>query len=454
MQVSEKEKRRILFCCNMLLLVAALVASFVYQLKDFSTLTKNDMGMVGDAAWYASYVDAGFFSTWHSVLLLNEIKWIGDFMGLKGLQSLWIMSCLVQVLILICSVRVSVLLYEMDKKFLWVGSIYAVSVVVCSFYYEFSMYMEHYMYGSLLLAILGVFEFFRCKSVGKYMWLLVIFFSLYHVVGFRRNAVVLLPLFFLYLIPGRWVCKTLVSRGLVALFCSAVFYLGSEYISSRVLTVNHYAYPAAPMVVSDMKISSLLREEQRAFHDILKQRCGLVCGRGEDCVGEAYVEGSLRMSSKAWNSLLSIYVDEWRNHPMEMIAARTIQAFQFYVTRRMPTWLTDFYEELYPALKRNEKTWSSAHFWRGYMLLAKELMNFLIQVGIVASLFVMWVLRTRWRQKEVLWLAAIAVIYISSFLVVIPGPYPAFRYMYPVAFIAFWVFACIGSKLIERLQES
>lgn len=446
MQSSLNKPGRGLLLGNVAVLIAALTGAFVYHIKDFSILSENDMTIAGDSAWYATYADSCHFSTWHSILLLNEIKYISNLLGLKALQSLWVLSCIIQALIVACSVRITILLYKKDRKFLWIGSIYAFFVATCSFYYEFSMYMEHYMFGFLLLAILATLEFCRCRTLGKCFWLAVILISLFHVVGYRRNAAVILPLFSLYLIPGKWLYRKLVLRGMVALSCAAAFYFICEYISSHVLTVNHHAYPATPMVVSDLKISALLRGEQQAFHNTLKQRCNLVCQKGEECVGEAYVENAPIMSKESWDSLLNIYIEEWRNHPVEMFAARSIQAFQLYVTRRIPNLLTDCYTRNFPALKDNEKAWQSAHFWWGYIALTKELITFLIVLGTVASLCILCAIRKYREQKELIWISGIAVVYICSFLVVIPGPYPAFRYMYPVAFISFWVFACLIAK--------
>ena len=434
---------------NFFILLAALLIPFVWNLPEYSSTLGDDYSRLTklhwDAAWYARDIDSGIFSNWHSLLLLNEISLLGRVLGMRPLPTLYVASWIAHVVIILCSLRICSHLSSVRGYFKWVGCLYSLFFLIGSCYLVYPLYAEQYMVAALMISIVATMELSQCRTLGRRVWGLVLLIALYHVIGYRKNAVLLLPVFFYYVLPSFSSTMKIRLRVGFSLLFAVLFFCFSFVVNKALLQHNKVAYPAIPMLVSDMKMAAMFRGELNEHDDFLREECGLSCPeQGEELVPQAGVRGQLAVNKKQWESLLERYVECCLHHPLEMFGAHLLTVFHLYVTKNVPESIRNIYNSTFPALEKYPKAWNAACSWYGYRSLYGEIISCLVNLGLLVCGIGLIVCKSFRIIKWLPFMASISIVYMFSFLPVTPGPYSGARYMYPVGIVGMWVLSLVA----------
>lgn len=280
------------------------------------------------------------------------------------------------------------------------------------------------------LTIIITYPALRTK-ISKYSALFILLVLLFHLVSYRKNAVLLIPIFSIVLM-GCIRKKILVSISeciIVGLSGIAVIFLCT--LSFSLFIPVKKMYPTLPMLESDLRIAAILRGEQATMRRELSKIGYNTDHPLMDSLSAYYAGG--KVDKEQINNL---YLREWFKHTETMLAAKFIQVTEFYTGGHLPGFIQNALQIRYPALNENEASMRfllglKKPYWMTRMLLLG--MCFFITCRLSVRKF-MGVFKTR--TEEICWLAAsIATVYAVSYIIVTPTA--DVRYLAPSVVVGF-----------------
>lgn len=324
----------------------------------------------GDAiAIYAPSIDAEYLTNWHSpgfmleCLALKKILLFLFGINLNGKEILLLVSFLCSCIM--WSVGCLQLVQWQRKKILCF-----MAALVLSFVYFWILVQCHIgldfffiMWLSLAVYIVGK----SIDSAGEVSKGRVVFnffflsFALMQMLVCRRNSLFLTPFLYGFLfyfsLKKRYI--SLVSTLCLSLVLSGALYLLVGKTPSCVTHITKL-YPTAPMMVSDMRISHLLRGVSQKKNLGLNEPNDPMLYASSSCSPlrngsyshEAFLPVDERAEADKFANLRSLYFEEWVQHPDSMLSARLIQLFHMWVPMASGR-IESLMAVRYPAIHQN-----------------------------------------------------------------------------------------------------
>lgn len=397
---------------------------------------------------YSRNIETENVSNWHSSLFMYECIALKRVIGLVTGQSM----CGVEVLrIAWCGFSLVMLVFMIVLGFrlvrhswVWIMAfpccIYLALKITLPHFYQLGVSLDYYFMCLLWPFLAALVEYFNCELKDKRLvWLVVVMIVLLHLVSYRRNAALFVPVLMGCLLYGAEWFRILSWGNKFVVWCASVAMLLLVAFSGvdAILPVSK-ARSLTPMMESDVRIASILRGEldefrKQGFFAITRDKA------------ERKITAFWYVASKCgaeWTAYRDIYVEEWRTHPETMMAAAIIQRIQFYCGGHSFLFLKEAVESRYPIVKNNPKAWEActplvheSPCWRLFWICTAP---FCALVGYAV-----------WRKKRLLspvvvictTSAAIAALYACSYMVVVPTPDA--RYLAPS-----YMFALVAAPLL------
>lgn len=285
----------------------------------------------------------------------------------------------------------------------------------------------------------------RCTFV-KCVWAMFFVIVSVHLCEFRKNALILLPFICLVFstcsFPGFTKLKRVgVSFLLFLLVVSVVkILIPMKLVPQR----SHSAYV---MVVSDIKMASILTGKYGEEKSLIEEKTGLIyqhrtagllrAEAGCSSVDDARLMDCInhvRIDEEQWQVLKDIYTRYWTEYPREMLVIRMLSAYHLFFSVDTPEQLARFLRKLYPHVKNEQFMLPRGYLWEDVKNLSQRI---LLWGGAFFCCVLLW---RRCRRcgyaaldRGILLLYAFALLYAASFLIVTPAP--MYRYLAPVRFV-------------------
>lgn len=323
--------------------------------------------------WIAS---SSVTSDWHELLfvyegrVLRQIAKLPFFhMDLEFVKYLMIFMWYVVTIMLYCMLCLLFLSMKKHRGTLFVFIVFFISSFAFIRHHNYALfhkYIDGYFYPFIISALIGVR--FALASTGKkrFAWFIFVLFCLFHCVGYRRVAYILLPAFFYILTPLLIKAKGFFPRIFTALACSCCFGI-STILLFRCIPAIH-EHPTTIMMYSDMTNAKLLSEDKEAFQTLLKNVhvTGHVNEKNKityDTFHQWFCIHFIKPDTEEnWNSFVKTYIDCVRNHPKEMFVGRVISLVQFYSNMHVPMFIRKAITSYCPQAQLDEKVWA-ARMW-------------------------------------------------------------------------------------------
>lgn len=176
-----------------------------------------------------------------------------------------------------------------------------------------------------------------------------------HMVEYRRNAALLLPIF-VYLVTARFMpsFRIPVKASVAAVFTLALYYVATHFIALCGLPVEDKP-SLTPMVESDLRIAAILdgkREEE--WTRLRAVGLNVYDHEYRDSI-TAYWSGAEH--PKDWDSVQEYYIAAWKNNTGNMLMARALQFSQFMWSGGTPWVVEKTADAMYPQMTNNPQRW-------------------------------------------------------------------------------------------------
>lgn len=299
-------------------------------------------------------------------------------------------------------------------------------------YALFYKYLDSYFYAHIISAVIGVRFFLESQEKKRYLWLGFILFCLFHCVGYRRVAILTLPLFFYGITSAYTKLRNIKIRIATSFFLAVVFALGSKGLTA--LLPTQHTHSASVMLYSDMHIASLLSGDKETFHQI----CDDVGISGDNIEHVHHTQETIHQSyyllrekadtEENWNKLLFAYADYFKKHPKEMLLGRVISITQFYSNYCVPDFEKKWILSCCPEAKLSENSWKATHinlFETG----GRYEKVYLFSIAAVLLTFILFKYRLLDAEMRFfVFVSILGFVYSLSYcLVVVPTPDPRFH---------------------------
>ncbi|MBR5214339.1 MAG: hypothetical protein IKV92_08775 [Akkermansia sp.] len=307
--------------------------------------------------------------------------------------------------------------------------------------------------GSMVLLHIGLgvsLDYFFCTCVfsavslsmvlylseRKLVWVLCglgLVVLMWHMVEYRRNAALLLPIF-MYLLTARWMlsCRIPLKATVAAVFTLVLYVVATRFIALCALPVVHKP-SMAPMVESDLRIAAVLENERVAEWARLKEN-GLPVYEHEYCDSITAYWGGADVNTTDWDRVWAYYLHAWKTNTGNMLMARVLQLSQFYWSGSTP-WIVEVTADaMYPQMADNHKRWQTLKPTDIEYLYLRILRLGVTLASICLCLRYVWLWLVKRReltaeQYLLMIITGVATSYSLSYVVVTPTS--DFRYLLP-----------------------
>ncbi len=181
---------------------------------------------------------------------------------------------------------------------------------------------------------------------------------MWHMVEYRRNAALLLPVF-MYALTARYMPghKVITKAVVGAVFTLLLYGVATHSVSLCGLPVAHKP-SMAPMVESDLRIAALLENKRAEEWARLKDN-GLPVFEHEYCDSITAYWGGADVNTTDWDRVWAYYCNAWKTNTGNMLMARALQLSQFYWSGTTPRVVELVADAMYPQMADNTKRWQT-----------------------------------------------------------------------------------------------
>lgn len=390
---------------------------------------------------YSRGIESEIVSNWHSSLFIYEciaLKKAAAFLlgcdlsGIEVLRLAWHGFSLLMLISMLC-----LEIKLVRQSWIW-GLAFPCCICVSLnlTLADLPVGLDYFFVCLLWLLLATLVEYFSSVSIEKRrVWLIVILFVVIHLVSYRKNAAILVPVLaacLLYSVPIfkilSWPKKLTAWLGCVVLFIIVAF----TWVD--VLFPVKREHPLIPMMESDVRIASILRGEQDVF-----RKSGFFASVGHPAekglVAYWFIS---QVAETRWAEFVGLYIREWQTHPDTMMASALIQRAQFYCGGENWNVLKKIVEARYPIVKENPLAWSVV-----VSLTPPRRRAFWIGLSLISTVVCIVLYRKRKIRLPIFVVCAssgvIAIVYSCSYLLVVPTPdsrYLAPSYMFAVVSVS------------------
>lgn len=405
-----------------------------------------------DAAYSYSLEIGGLkvVTNWHSSFFVYEgrlLKWClqtitgRPFSGFEIVAFMWHMATFV---LLLC-VFIFYIRSVKSRRHICVQLAMGISLAISA---RSSMAsLDYFFLTSATLSILACMLVHTTnRSWVRMGALFILVITLINMVNYRKNAILIAPIFFIFAIHSLHNIKLFRLCALYFLYIAAMI----PFALSFVVPVKK-TFPTNPMIESDLRIAAILRGEQLIIREKLRD-CGFVDSEHKlkDTIAACSVGDYKTGTNIDQEKLRHLYFEEWKVHSNSMLVAKGIQVVEFYTAGILPGILQKALIEAYPALKNNDKA----------MSLRPHQLSVVWIPRMVLFILLSWIsLRTLSDQRKSatspapVWLVStVSVLYAASYLIVTPTP--DMRYLTPSVVLGFPAAVLYVSDLLKRRRQN
>ena len=312
---------------------------------------------------YSKGIETEEVTNWHSSLFIYEciaLKRIAcmllgrNICGIDVLRIVWgCLSLLMLISMLILGRRLA------QQSWVWMLAfpccVYLVLNSTLSHLYPVGL--DYYFMCLLWPMLAALVEYCNSGTKRKRLaWLVIVMIVLLHLVSYRKNAALFVPVLMAFLLySAEWFRMLSWGKKLITWCASVVMVLLVAFSGTDVILPVKKVHPLIPMMESDVRIASILRGELDEFR---KQGFISITGEKAERSITAFWYGGSKAKAE-WKAYRDIYVEEWKSHPETMMAAAIIQRIQFYCGGRSFSFLKEAVEARYPIVKNNPKAWEA-----------------------------------------------------------------------------------------------
>ena len=402
---------------------------------------------------------------WHSSLFMYEGRTLTNVLSSLGISKPDFRA--IRIMCLLSQITIFISLYALIRRLISHSFIYLCLFPLMGVTF---LLFRHLTYCRFLFSIDLVFTAALLLSVtlplffnrnGQYrqkdivIWILLIF-SVIHLIHCRKNAILCMPFLFIYI--ASMVLPAPFGRRFVKIFFLACICLPFLYLINFVLPARH-TYPAIPMIVSDVKIASILRDENEKVRSLLLEKTGLTYEDGINnfnTIGPLYFSRGCKMgyskeaTDAQWRELKDYYVETIREQPASIFFARAVQVVQFYTNGYVPFWIRHIVHRCFPGCSPYSPQWD----WKPdvpYNRLGTTPERLIVYILTALAVYLSW-RRIRCKGLSLplslsLITGTMALMYIFSFLPVTPTP--NFRYHSPSMLLGCFSILCTAIYYFE-----
>lgn len=272
-----------------------------------------------------------------------------------------------------------------------------------------------------------------------------------HMVEYRRNAALLLPIF-VYLVTARFMpaFRIPLKACVAAVFTLVLYYVATHFIALCGLPIEDRP-SLMPMVESDLRIAAIL-EDKREEEWVRLRSVGLFVRDHEyrDSI-TAYWAGAEHPED--WDSVWNYYVHAWKNNTGNMLMARALQFSQFMWSGGTPWVVEKTADAMYPQMTDNPQRWKVLADTDVKSLFVR-LFRLTLTLSTIALCFRyvwLWLVRRSSFSPEqylMMIITGAATAYSLSYAVVTPTA--DLRYLLPAQVLGIFVLCYLGLK--KRLK--
>ena len=429
-RISEKtplrnSKIRLFFHLSCILIFIIL---YVNSVCDDSSVMSVDVRW----AYLPQFAGDSHLTDWHSSLFMIEGRLMTNlflYFGVKdpSVVAIYFFWSISQIMIFLSIVIWVEMLAKKNRiyviAFPMMGLVFL--FLNCFNYYQFQFSLDLYA-TSILLMVITMPLFYRNGHILRNTLISIfIFILLIHLFHFRRNSVILFPVFFVYVIRMSFPSISL-KKILFFLFLSLPIVPAFFYSTS--LLPSKHSYPIIPMMVSDLKISAILRgeegDEKEFLHTIGLNYDGTNTIAPLYWVDGTHVGHDPRATVKQWDELREHYIRILSSKKVSMIFAKAIQIVQFCTSGYVPQWMQRIIHLYFPKCSPTSPPWNLDFCRKNGSSYALER---LIVYFFVAVCFFLARYERKQNGSELslslsMILSAVALAYLVSFFPITPTP--------------------------------
>lgn len=417
-------------------------------------------------SWYGHDVDFDFLpslkakqvSDWHSILFYQELIWLQTITGFSPEGTLLSFFTLSRFLLVFSIAYVLHKVLRTDILNLALFPLWVAMVLLYTSSNEFGGTGLDHLFTALLsmFAACCVSAYHRTGLARFTAWVVMVILCI-HIIQYRRNAAIIIPLLCWIFILCAFHRKSFVIKGILATLTMCGILIVS-WFAIPALIPSRTMHSASVMLVSDIKIAALLKGEAEKTTEYLEMTTGLrPPPESENELGadsrnyskhkekfDRVQQIRVALSDKEWNNLLDLYLKFWVKHPQEMLISRCLQSYHMFVSMKIPDNLRIFIKNKYTNI--TDGMFKST--WYEYQPRTLRKLSF-ICITICIFLYAR-VSRKKEIEKVyvqwVIWAYSIAIVYALSFTILTPTPDT--RYLAPSRF----VLLLAGSVAFVRLM--
>lgn len=272
---------------------------------------------------------------------------------------------------------------------------------------------------------------------------------LLHMVQYRRNAALMLPVF-VYLAVARFMPSCRIrSKALVGAVATLLLYVTAGHaVQLMGLPVKHLNY-IQPMVESDLRVAAVLENRGGIEAQMRMAEHGMDPSDHEylNSITAYWTDAPMTDRARA----LAYYCDQWMQNTRNMLMARFLQMSQFYYSGTTPPVIERLADEMYPAMRQNPQRWKTL-FGEDYVdpvRRVRRLVFTLLLVLLAAAGALRYLRHANQCTAEQKFLTAVlgsAALYCLSYVVVTPTA--DIRYMLPAHMLGC---IAVGYILLQKL---
>lgn len=407
-------------------------------------------GMTWDASnSYAPTIasEKSHVSNWHSDLYMYEMRFFSRIITFFHFKDNGIS---VQIITWhICTFAFLLIVSLCIYKLLLKNLLYSIFVVPCAISHAYvSKWMKlglDYFFFICLAFLIYIFTVyiprlnFRSHATRSIFMTATAFTLLLHVCSFRKNALILVPIFaFLFAVKYT---SNRIKRACIVIVSSIIFPILAAYGTSTFLPVVKLN-PVAPMMSSTLRIAHILRGEQEMYRDVISRIGNYTEKEHKDKLSATPGCEMCFEFGKITEEGIELYTDKWKTKTADMACAYAIQIVEFYCGGELLIGKS-LIEKIYPAIKSNPDAWKpvmSIPLWLSILRLVILSLSLVLTSTLAIRFFFKKKALTTF-DRPLLIAGSVAMVYAASFAII--PPTADIRYLAPSVYLAWnslWLF--------------
>lgn len=330
-------------------------------------------------------------------------------------------------------------------------------------YALFYKYLDGFFFSFVISGLIGVRLCYLSKGYKRFFWLLFVLICLFHCLGYRRVALISMPVVFYALVYIFFNKRNFLFKVFLSLSCALFFSLGFNFLIS--LLPSSHKHSAVIMLYSDMSIAAQLSGDWKTFQEI-SQNVGintLSDVKDHTSVPLAQRYSGVKLpppdSKEQWYRFLDEYIGFACRHPKEIVLGKIISLTQFYSNFHVPEFEQNFISAMCPKFRSSEKSWSarpvSIHDSGGRY---EKIYLYSISAVLLISLLLKWQ-HVDHELRFFTFVSLVGMVYSLSYWPITPTPdaryhsFPVFAQCMFLSYVVARVISHIYFKLIKKVPK-